>query len=119
MREVVIHTAEPASTREATDQMVKIIDNVYAKADLEQVVNANHLNAEEITLLLSFLGYFEDLFDGTLGEWATDPFELKRNPYAKPFNSRYYLVPRINNERFQNELKGLVEIGVLTPVQQI
>ena len=34
MREVVMQTAEPASTREATERMVKILDIAYAKADL-------------------------------------------------------------------------------------
>ena len=43
--------------------------------------------------------------------------ELK--PYSKPFNSRYYLVPRINKETFRKELKRLVEVVLLTPVQQI
>ena len=47
MREVVIHTAEPASTREVTGRMVKILDSTYVKEDIEQVVdNAIHLNSE-------------------------------------------------------------------------
>ena len=69
MRKVVMNTAEPDSTREATDRMVKILDNTYEKADLEHVVdNAIHLNAEEITLLLSLLEDFKGLFGGTLGD---------------------------------------------------
>ena len=68
MREVVMQTAEPASTWEATEQMVKILNSTYAKADIEQVFsNTSHLNAEERTLLLSLIEDFEDLFDGTLG----------------------------------------------------
>ena len=58
------------------------------------------------------------MFDGTLGYWATEPVNLELKPDSKPFNSRYYLVPRINKETFRKELKRLVEIGVLTPVQQ-
>ena len=34
MREVVMQTAEPASTREANEGMVKTLDSIYAKADL-------------------------------------------------------------------------------------
>ena len=59
-----------------------------------------------------------DLFDGTLGDWATEPVDLELNPDPKPFNSRYYTVPRINKNFFEKELKRLVEIGVPTPVQQ-
>ena len=32
MRKVVMQTAEPASTIEATERMVKILDSTYAKA---------------------------------------------------------------------------------------
>ena len=39
---------EPASTREATERLVKILIGTYAKADLKQVAkNATHLNAEK------------------------------------------------------------------------
>ena len=74
MRDVVMQTAEPAYMQKAIEQMVKIFDITYAKADLKQVAdNATHLNAEEITLLLSLLEDFKDLFDGNLGDWVTDP----------------------------------------------
>ena len=76
MREVVMQTEEPASTRETTDRMVKIIDSTYEKADLKQLVNDSHLNAEERSFLLSLLEDFENLFDGTLGNWATEPVDL-------------------------------------------
>ena len=47
MREVVMHTAKPASTREATERLVKITDITYAKVDLKQIAdNATHINDE-------------------------------------------------------------------------
>ena len=88
--------------------MVKILDSTYAKAYLEHVVNASHMNAEERTLLLSLMEDFEDLFGGTLGNWATKPVDLELKPDSKPFNSRYYLVPRINKETLRKEIKRLV-----------
>ena len=39
MREVSIKTAEPASTREATGRLIKILDCTYANADLKQVAD--------------------------------------------------------------------------------
>ena len=36
MHEVVIHTAEPVTTREATETLVKILDSIYAKATLNR-----------------------------------------------------------------------------------
>ena len=79
--------------------MVKTLDNTYANSELNEVAdNVSHLNYEEINLLLSLLEDFEDLFDGTLGNWATEPVKLELKPYSKPFNIRYYLVPIINKD---------------------
>ena len=60
---------------------MKILYSTYAKEYLEQVVaNAIQMNAEERTLLLSLLEEFGDLFDGTLGDWATGPVDLELKP---------------------------------------
>ena len=77
--------------------MVKILNSTYAKAELKKVANnKTQLNDEERTMLLSLLEDFEHLFDGTLGDWATEPGNLELNLYSKPFDSRYYPVPKIN-----------------------
>ncbi len=41
---------------------------------------------------------FEELFDGTLGDWRTEPvyFELKEG--AKPYHGRLYPVPNIQRK---------------------
>ena len=58
--------------------MVKITDSTYAKEDLKQLANnSTHMNPEEGTQLLSLLEDFEDLFDGTFGDWDTEPVDLK------------------------------------------
>ena len=120
MRKVVMQTAEPDSTREATGLMVKIFNSTYAKADLKQVVdNSTQQNFEEITLLLILLEEFMGLFDVTLCDWATESVDLYLNPDYKTFNSRYYPLPEINKETFGKDLKRLLEIVVITPVQQI
>jgi hypothetical protein len=66
---------EPASTRGATKRVVEILDSKYAKADPPAIVrdNCKHLNPSERELLLSLLHKFEQLFDGTLGEWNLPP----------------------------------------------
>ena len=92
-----MQTTEPASIQEATEIMVKIFDSTYAKAYLKQVAdNTNQLSYEEITLLLSLIRYFKDLFYGALGDWATEPVDLELKPDSKPINSIYYPVPIIN-----------------------
>ena len=106
MSEVVMQNLEPAYTREATEKLVKILYSTYAKADLSQVAaNPTQLNSEEGTELLKLLEYLEYLFDDTLGDWNTEPVDLERNPGYKIFDSKYYMVPRINKETFCKELK--------------
>ena len=106
MNEVVMQTAEPDSTGEATERLVKKLDSNYAKADLKQVyANATQLNSDEINQLLRIFEYFEDLFDVILGDSDTDPINLELNPDSKPFNSKYYPVPRINKYISCKELK--------------
>ena len=59
------------------------------------------------------------MFDGTLGDWDIDPVDLELTPGFKPFNSKYYPLPRTNKDSFHEELKSLEEIGVLNTVQHI
>ena len=47
MHKMEMQTAEPFSTKEFTERLVKILGSTYAKADLEKVVtNATQINAE-------------------------------------------------------------------------
>ena len=112
-------TAEPKATREATERVVKILDSNYEAADLHEVVdNACSLDSKQKGQLLALLEDFEDIFDGTLGHWKTEPIEIELKPDSKPYNGRYYPVPKINKETFKKELLCLVDIGVLDRVEQ-
>ena len=105
---------EPSSTEQATQRVVHILDANYKKADLPEVVKTcTHLSQHEQNELLEVLLEFEDLFDGTLGDWKTKPvsFELKRD--AKPYHSRAFPIPRKHRETIMKEVKRLVELGVL------
>jgi hypothetical protein len=115
---VIARSEEPKVTAEATDRIVKILDSDYHKADLRKVVaKATQLNKRQQLSLLRLLQKYEALFDGTLGKWNTDPVNIELREDAKPVSSRYYPVPKINKETFRKELLRLVDIGVLTPVQ--
>ena len=104
MRKVVMYIAETVSKRESTERLVKILSIIYAKGDLKQVAdNATQLNAKEWTQLIILLKDFEDseeFFGRTPGDWDTDPVDLKLKPDYKPFNYKYYPVPRISKETF-------------------
>ena len=72
---------ELQSTQEAMQGVAHILDAKYEKADLQSVVSANctHQSLQDQNKLLELLTEFEELFDGTVGDWNTEPvsFELK------------------------------------------
>ena len=99
-----MQTAETASTRDANEILLKIIESTYVKLNLKQVFNkATQLNYEERTQLLA-LQIFSGLFYGTLGDWDTEPVDLGQNPGSKPFSSKYYLVPRLTRRPFARSI---------------
>ena len=95
--------------------MVKILDTNYEKADLPEIVKTkcSNLSSNKQAKLLEVLTEFEDLFDGILGDWDTEPvsFELKEG--AKPYHGRALPIPKFHKETLLNEIKSLIEIWVL------
>eukprot|EP00804_Cyclotella_cryptica_P023626 CCRYP_011956-RA/>CCRYP_011956-RA protein AED:0.24 eAED:0.24 QI:0/-1/0/1/-1/1/1/0/99 len=69
---------ELQSTQEDT-ALVKILDANYKKADLQSIVSTNctHLSIQDQNSFLELLTEFEELFDGTLGDWNTKPVSFK------------------------------------------
>ncbi len=68
---------DPETTDAARIQ--SIIDIKYAPQDIAAIVaEATHLTNNERKGLSKLLTKFEPLFDGTLGEWKTDPIDLCR-----------------------------------------
>ena len=82
------------------------------------MAKATQVTKEQQQKLLKLLQKYEDLFDGTLGKWNTEPVEIELVEGAKPVSSRYDPVPKINKKTFKKELYRLVDVEVLTPVQQ-
>ena len=82
------------------------------------MAGANHLNKNQKLNLLKLLTKYEDLFDGTLGEWNTKPVDFYLKEGEEPHSQRHYPVPHLYKESFHKELLRLVDIGVLEPVQK-
>ena len=72
---------KPSCMQEATQRECHILDAKYEQADLQSVVSTNctHLSLHDQNKLLELLTEYEELFDGTLCDWQTQPvsFELK------------------------------------------
>ena len=106
---------KPESTEEATQRALGILDAKYEKTDLRAVVNENctHLNLHDQTKLLELLTEFKELFDGTLGDWKTEPVSFDLKEGAKPYNGRAFPVPKFHKETLIKELNRLCDLGVL------
>jgi hypothetical protein len=56
---------------------------------------------------------FEELFDGTLGEWDTERVSLELKEGVKPYSCKSYPVPRLHKDTLKKEVRRLCDIGVL------
>ena len=106
---------EPESTKAATKRTVEILDASYDKADLPKVIEdtCKHLSREEQSKLLQLLESYAELFDGTLGDFQTEPVSLELKPGFKPYHGKPYPIPKKHDKAFRKEVERLVKIGVL------
>jgi len=106
---------EPKSMLDATHRTIDILDAKYEKADLPSIVNkrCKHLTTDQCNKFLRLLLTYEVLFDGTVGDWKTEPvsFELKSD--AKQFHGRAFHVPYIHLDTLKKEVLIVVKLGVL------
>ena len=59
------------------------------------------------------LAKYEILFNGTLGDFKTDPIRLRLRKDTKPYHGRPYPIPHSQLKVFKKEVERLVELGVL------
>ena len=82
------HLEDNGIAKDATERMSKILDAKYEQADLEKIVDeCVHLDEEERSALLSLLKKHESLFDGTLGHWHGEDYDIELKPDAKPYHA--------------------------------
>ena len=92
----LINELEPISTRDATKRTLEILDANYEKADLAAVVsdNCGHLSPIQQSKLLDLLVKFEELFDGTLGDFKTPPVRFHLKEGERPYHGKPYPIPQ-------------------------
>ena len=109
-----VEVNETEALQEASLRLKKILDAKYEAADLAKVVSAcDYLNADEQSQLLTLLRKYEHLFDGTLGTWNNEPYNIELKEGAKPYHSMPFPIPKVHEHTLKVELNRLVEIGVL------
>jgi hypothetical protein len=104
---------------EAAERIKQILDAKYEPANLDEITaSCTHLTNEEQYELNSLLKKYESLFDGTLGIWKGENYDIELRKDAKPYHSRAYPIPRIHEQTLRHEVDRLCQIGVLKKVNR-
>ena len=115
--ETSYYVKEQGCVAEMSDRVKEILDAKYEKADLDQIASEqDHLDSDERAKLRMLLGKYEDLFDGTLGKWRLEPYDIELQPGAKPYHARPYPVPKAYKRTLRMEVERLCEVGVLKKI---
>ena len=116
LEQEILFAHDPDTTD--AERIQDIIESKYCPADLKKIVDeCTHLTTEEQRQLLMLLKKYEDLFDGSLGTWKTDPIQLElKDPNVKPYHAKPYPVPYSQEKRLKEEIKRLCEYGVLRKI---
>ena len=56
---------------------------------------------------------YQELFDGTLGDFNTKPVHIEMKPDATPYHGKAYQVPHFHEAVLKKEVDRLVQIGLL------
>lgn len=116
-----IHAAieDSKPVQEATSRMKEILEAKYEPANLEDVVSScKNLNRNERRQLYKLLKKFEKLFDGTLGHWTGEKYNIELKENAKPYHSRAYPIPKAYEDTLKMEVKRLCELNVLKRINR-
>jgi hypothetical protein len=109
----ILYSQDPDATD--AERIQNIVESKYCPADLRKVVNeCTILDDKQKEILFQLLTKYENLFDGTLGTWKTDPIELElKEEGTKPYHAKPYPVPHSQEKKLKEEVQRLVEFGVL------
>jgi hypothetical protein len=93
-----------------------ILESQYEKWTSEDVGKAQqHLTPSQRTDIENLVRKHSTLFSGALGRYPYKKVHLEVDPSATPVHARAYSVAHAHQEVFKNELRRLVDIGVLRP----
>lgn len=85
------HIAEPTVMDKAASRIKSILDAKYEKANLPEVVRScDHLTKEEQAELLDLLQRYSTLFDGTLGTWHNEVYDVELRKDVEPYGLEIY-----------------------------
>ena len=113
------HIDDGSSMQEATERMKKILDAKYEPANIDEVVEGCiHLNDQERSKLKTLLEKYKGLFDGSLGRWRGEHYDVELKPGSLPYHARAYPIPKAYEQTLKMEVERLCKVGVLKKVNR-
>jgi hypothetical protein len=110
---------ESSPLNDATKRVKEILDAKYEPANLENIAEScTNLTKEQQDDLHTLLTKYESLFDGTLGHWKGEDYDIELKENASPYHARPFPIPRIHEQTLRHEVDRLCEIGVLKKVNR-
>ncbi len=93
------HIKDSDAMDSATERIKGILEAKYEAADLNKLaMDCDHLLVQQQQQLKQLFHKFDDLFDGTLGTWKGDPYNIELKADATPYHARAYPIPKIHEE---------------------
>jgi hypothetical protein len=76
------------------------------------------ISEEQREDLLFLLKKYESLFDGTLGTWKGENYDIELRSDAIAYHARAFPIPHIHEQTLRHEVERLCKIGVLKKVNR-
>ena len=111
------YVEDSTAVKDASERMKQILDAKYEPANLKDIAEScTNLTQYEQSCLLELLEKYKSLFDGTLGHWEMDSYDIELKPDAEPYHARAYPIPHAYEKTLRMEVQRLCDIGVLRKV---
>jgi hypothetical protein len=113
------HIQDTPCLEEAAERIKRILDAKYEPANLDEIAaSCTHLTEEQQTDLKTLLEKYKSLFDGTLGNWKGEDYNIELHPDATPYHARPFPIPKVHEQTLRHEVDRLCQLGVLKKVNR-
>jgi len=113
------HVGDTTAMEEATEKVCTILKAKYEAANLRQICNkSSHLDTAKQERLFQLLNSRELLFNGKLGNWQKDTYDIDLKEDAKSYDAKAFPIPYAHLETLKAEVERLCKSGVLMRVNR-
>jgi Reverse transcriptase (RNA-dependent DNA polymerase) len=109
-----LYIQEPEAITNSVDRIKHILDAKYERANLREIAqSAEHLCQRHRDPLYTTLKRHEELFNGSLGKWNMQDYDIELQPDAKPYHVKAFPIPQAT---LKMEVDRLCKVRVLRQV---